>query len=211
MLVFAEAKAELGQLTQQDLDKSINKLRDRADVKMPFLDMAAANANPDPVLAAYYPEVTGANKGVILEIRRERRVELACEGLRVEDLKRWGAGARLADSNQGIYIPGLGAYDMTGDGEPDVAILENPTATAPIDHLTNEQKENLVVTRYLKKADNTDEGFYLTGADGKSGHIGFTTFIKVPRSFVSPKHYYYPIPKQQTILNPNLTQPFGWQ
>ena len=210
LLVYAEAKAELGQLTQADLDKSINKLRDRAGVKLPYLNLASANATPDPVLATYYPEVTGSNKGVILEIRRERRVELACEGFRVDDLKRWGAGARLADNNQGIYIPALGAYDMTGDGEPDVAILENPTATGPIDHLTAGQKAKLVI-RYLKKADNSDEGFYLTGTDGKSGHIGFTTFQKVPRNFISPKYYYYPIPRQQIILNPNLKQPFGWE
>jgi hypothetical protein len=40
--------------------------------------------NRNPLLAAYYPNVTGGNKGVILEIRRERRVELSCEGLRVK-------------------------------------------------------------------------------------------------------------------------------
>jgi len=210
LLAYAEAKAELGQLSQADLDQSVNKLRDRSGVKMPFLNMAAANASPDPVQAAYYPEVSGANSGVILEIRRERRVELACEGLRVEDLKRWGAGAYFAANNQGIYIPGLGAYDMTGEGEPNVAILASPNETGPIDHLTAEQKANLII-RFLLKADNADEGFYLTGADGKSGHVGFTTFQRVPRNFVSPKHYYYPIPRQQTILNPKLTQPFGWE
>lgn len=72
-LNFAEAKAELGTLTQADLDKSIKKIRDR--VGMPNIDLAAANANPDPYLTAEnsgYHNVTGANKGVILEIRRER-------------------------------------------------------------------------------------------------------------------------------------------
>jgi len=208
LLVYAEAKAELNNLTQEDLDKSVNKLRDRADVKLPFLNMAAANANPDPVLAAYYPLVTGANQGALLEIRRERRVEMACEGLRLEDLKRWGSGERFADSNQGIYIPGLGAYDMTGDGEPNVAILASPSETGPIEHLTAEQRARLVI-RYLIRADNTDEGFYLT--DKTSGHIGFTTFHRVPRKFESPKHYYFPIPSQQILLNPNLKQPFGWE
>jgi len=211
LLVFAEAKAELAQLTQTDLDKSVNKLRDRVNVQMPHLVMATANANPDPHLADYYPEVTGVNKGVILEIRRERRVELACEGLREEDLKRWGAGLRFADSQQGIYIPYLGAYDTDGDGEPDVAILENPTATVPIDHLTDEQKSNLRLIRYLMTGSGVDEGFYLNGTDGKSGHIVFTTHVMVPRTFESPKHYYYPIPRQQLILNPQLKQPFGWE
>ena len=45
-LNFAEAKAELGTLTQADLDKSIKKIRDR--VGMPNLSLTAANANPDP-------------------------------------------------------------------------------------------------------------------------------------------------------------------
>jgi hypothetical protein len=47
------------------------------------MDMEAANADPDPYLlsAEYgYRNVKGANQGVILEIRRERGVELADEG-----------------------------------------------------------------------------------------------------------------------------------
>ena len=76
-LNFAEAKAERGTLTQDDIDKSIKPIRDR--VGMPNLDMKAANANPDPYLASNvtgYPNVSGENKGVILEIRRERTIEL---------------------------------------------------------------------------------------------------------------------------------------
>ena len=45
-LNYAEAKAELGTLTQSDLEMSLNKLRDR--VGMPHLNMTNANANPDP-------------------------------------------------------------------------------------------------------------------------------------------------------------------
>ena len=64
-LNYAEAKAELGTLTQNDLDISINKIRDRA--RMPHLNMSAANANPDPLMLKYYPNVTrSTNTGVIL-------------------------------------------------------------------------------------------------------------------------------------------------
>ncbi|WP_282456562.1 RagB/SusD family nutrient uptake outer membrane protein [Chitinophaga sedimenti] len=63
LLTFAEAKAEAGSLTQSDIDKSIKLLRDR--VSMPNLNLATANANVDPVMAAKHPNVTGANKGVI--------------------------------------------------------------------------------------------------------------------------------------------------
>src|SRR5690606_35172326 len=94
LLIYAEAKAELGTLTQDDLDISINKLRAR--VGMPNLNMAAANADPDPYLEEMYPNVeSGANKGVILEIRRERRVELVNEGFRWDDLMRWKEGKKM--------------------------------------------------------------------------------------------------------------------
>jgi hypothetical protein len=206
LLTYAEAKAELGTLTQNDLDLSVNKLRARVD--MPALNMAAANATIDPLLAGYYPNVAGVNKGVILEIRRERRVELSCEGLRSDDLKRWAAGSHFADNNQGIYIPYLGAYDMTGDGQPDLAILANPDEAGPISDLTEAQKNKLVYY-YLRAKNGVDEGFYLS--EDTKGFVGFTAYQKNPRSFIAPKYYYRPIPKQQLILNPKLKQPFGWE
>lgn len=93
LLIYAEATAELGTITQADIDKSIKLLRDR--VGMPDLNMAYANANPDPSLEGEYPNVSGPDKGVILEIRRERRVELACEGYRFDDICRWAAAGSL--------------------------------------------------------------------------------------------------------------------
>src|SRR5690606_20797917 len=48
LLNYAEAKAELGQLTQSDVDKSIKLLRDR--VGMPNVNVQDANAVPDPYL-----------------------------------------------------------------------------------------------------------------------------------------------------------------
>ena len=66
-LNYAEAKAEIGTLTQDDINMTIKKLRDR--VGMPNLDMDDANSNPDPYLSAAetgYPNVSGANKGCLL-------------------------------------------------------------------------------------------------------------------------------------------------
>ncbi|MGH2644263.1 MAG: RagB/SusD family nutrient uptake outer membrane protein, partial [Chitinophagaceae bacterium] len=120
LLNFAEAKAELGTLTQGDIDRSIKLLRDR--VGMPDLNMVYANANPDPYMETEYPNVTGTNKGVILEIRRERRIELVMEGFRWDDLMRWAAGDLLTKQFYGEYFPGPGAYDLDGDGKPDVVI-----------------------------------------------------------------------------------------
>ncbi|TAM94128.1 MAG: RagB/SusD family nutrient uptake outer membrane protein [Chitinophagaceae bacterium] len=92
LLVYAEAKAELanegtGSFTQADLDISVNLLRDR--VGMPHMLMTVP---VDPAMASKFPNVQGPLKNVILEIRRERRVELAGEGFRFDDLMRWKAG-----------------------------------------------------------------------------------------------------------------------
>ena len=60
LLTYAEALAELGTITQADLDKSVNLLRARAGV--PSMNLATANGSPDPVLAAKHPNVPAANK-----------------------------------------------------------------------------------------------------------------------------------------------------
>lgn len=85
LLIFAEAKAELGTLTQADVDKSINLLRTR--VGMPALNISSIV--PDPKWE--FPELTG----IVNEVRRERRIELACEGYRHDDIFRWAAAGKL--------------------------------------------------------------------------------------------------------------------
>jgi hypothetical protein len=202
LLNYAEAKAELGTLTQNDLDRSITLLRDR--VEMPALNMATANASIDPILEAQYPNVTGANKGVLLEIRRERRVELAGEGRRLWDLHRWYAGRLFGERQQGIYLPELGAYDVTGDGEPDVALLNNVGDEAAF---SAEERAKLLFY-YLHDENGNDNLVYLE--NGTSGHLMMTTDITWGKEFKEPQYYYRPIPVGETVLNPNLTQPFGW-
>ena len=54
-LNYAEAKAELGTITQNDIDISVNRLRDR--VGMPHLNLGDANAHPDTYMKALYPNV----------------------------------------------------------------------------------------------------------------------------------------------------------
>jgi hypothetical protein len=201
LLINAEARTELGLLNQTDLDNTINVLRNRAGVAP--LNMTAANTAPDAVLANMYPLVTGSNKGVLLEIRRERNVEMACEGLRFTDLLRWKAGKLLERPTQGMYLAKLGAYDVTGDGIEDIAVLQAPNQESPLDGLPADVKAKLV-KYYL-----SDNSFYLS--NGSSGFIMFPENISAPRSFIEPKYYYFPIPMQQILLNPQLKQPTGWQ
>ncbi|WP_289055920.1 RagB/SusD family nutrient uptake outer membrane protein [Carboxylicivirga marina] len=83
LLIYAEAKAELDDISQNELDITINVLRDRVD--MPHMVLSEINTWNDPNWD--FPELSP----VINEIRRERRVELACEGYRKDDLFRWKA------------------------------------------------------------------------------------------------------------------------
>jgi hypothetical protein len=82
LLNYAEAKAELGQLDQAVVDASINKLRAR--VAMPNMVLANLVADPNTI----FPTISLP----LQEIRRERRVELAGDGFRLNDLLRWKAG-----------------------------------------------------------------------------------------------------------------------
>lgn len=202
LLINAEAKAEAGTIGQTDLDQTINLLRAR--VNMPFLNVGVAL---DPVLSATYPNASGANRALLLEIRRERRVELACEGRRFDDLMRWKSGKLFQDSQQGMYVPALGAMDVTGDGQPDIAILASPNDESAIAGLPAAVKEKLS-KYYLKDKDGKDQNFYLS--KGTSGFIAFTRDRDQPRVFMEPKYYYRPIPISETVVNPQLKQVFGW-
>ena len=82
LLILAEALYEKnGQITDDQLDITINDLRNRAN--MPHLTNAFVSAN-------------GLN--MLEEIRRERTVELAFEGYRRDDLRRWGHGRKCGSS-----------------------------------------------------------------------------------------------------------------
>lgn len=185
LLIHAEAKAELGTLTQADLDASINLLRAR--VGMPSLTMSVAL---DPVLAAAYPNVSGALKNVLLEIRRERRVELACEGLRYDDLMRWSVGALMAKPFTGMYFPGLGAYDLNADGQIDYDLVTSLPAN-PLAGVTY-------------KVLGTD--FFLT--NGSTGNV--IPYPNLVKTFIDPQDYLFPLPTTELLLNTNLTQNPGW-
>ena len=87
LLINAEAKAELGTITQADLDRTINDLRDR--VGMPHLNVEVGFDDPN------WPDYGYNLTPLLQEIRRERRVELAGEGFRWDDLVRWKAGPLL--------------------------------------------------------------------------------------------------------------------
>lgn len=93
MLIYAEATCELGDgdISDADLNISINKIRERSGIA------ALTNA-----LIAPYSNLT-----MLGEIRRERAIELDGENFRFDDLKRWGIAVEELNKNVCInYIAG---------------------------------------------------------------------------------------------------------
>ncbi|PRD50777.1 RagB/SusD family nutrient uptake outer membrane protein [Sphingobacterium gobiense] len=142
LMNYAEAAAELGILTQGDLDKTINVLRNRNGVGLPRLELSggrpAVSGTPydDPARDPTVPSL-------LWEIRRERRSELIFEGLRLNDLRRWKK-LEYADTeknptnNRGAYIV-KSAYSeeqlngITIDGEDEGYIIPSASIQRTVD------------------------------------------------------------------------------
>ncbi len=198
LLNYAEAKAELGELTQGDLDISINLLRSRVGmVHMPLTPMI------DPVQLAKYPGLSSPQLSALLEIRRERRIELALEGYRFDDLMRWNAGNLLEKEQEGIYFSGLGKHDLTGDGVPDLILLSKSQSIPAVKEKNSLGKDLLYYRVGLVGVE--DAGVYLKSETG-----GTVQTSADNGTFIAPKYYYRPIPQGQVQLNPNLKQIFNW-
>jgi len=109
-LNYAEAAAELGTLTQADLDNTINKLRDRANVAHLTLDPGFTDPKKDADVSS-----------LIWEIRRERRTELMMDGFRFQDLMRWKKGYYMdytanPDAYLGAKVQANGTVKLNANG-----------------------------------------------------------------------------------------------
>lgn len=186
LLNYAEAKAELGSLTQDDVNKTLNLLRSRVGIPALTLPVAA-----NPVLAAEY---TKTSNPTILEVRRERRVELAFEGFRKDDLIRWAEGTRFRAQYEGIYITGMHKLiDLDKDGNPDLYVLAS-NESAPSNKIPGVQ--------YLKLS--TANGL----TDGTKGRL--VPFKNQSLPAFQNWEYLNPIPTEEITLNPQLEQNPGW-
>ncbi|AUP79719.1 RagB/SusD family nutrient uptake outer membrane protein [Flavivirga eckloniae] len=98
LLNYAEAKIESGNIDQSTLD-AINLVRERA-----------YNGSGIP-----YPEVTTMDQAELRKIiRRERKVELADEGFRLFDIRRWGIAEKVMNGTA-VGGPANGFSVIGGD------------------------------------------------------------------------------------------------
>ncbi|HEY4324175.1 MAG TPA: RagB/SusD family nutrient uptake outer membrane protein [Mucilaginibacter sp.] len=186
LLNYAEAKAELGQFTSTDWSNTIALIRARAGItNSPY------PATADPYLMSTY--FSNISDPALLEIRRERGVELFSEGQRFDDIKRWKAGNLMSLPYLGIYVPHMNTYYATnGDGVRNVDFVTTaPTPAVP------------GVVYYLVPLTAVN----LT--NGTSGNIHWLVNYDAQRVW-NDKYYYYPIPASEIVLNPKLKQNQGW-
>lgn len=187
LLNYAEAKAELGTLTDDDWAKTVGALRARAGITS---GLSARPTRVDPYLqATYFPNVSNA---VILEIRRERGIELALEGLRFADLIRWKRGELLAVPWRGFYVPAVNKnLDLNEDGIPDVYF-----------HLGTPPSPQVAGVFYI---DVSGGSRTLRNRD----HGELQWMLNIERVWTD-KLYLYPIPANDLAVNPKLGQNPGW-
>ena len=183
LLNYAEAKAELGEFDENIWYQTIGALRERAGVN------PVVPATADSYLQnTYFPNISDK---FLLEIRRERGIELCYEGFRYDDLLRWKKGELMEMQWKGIYVPGLDMpMDLDGNGTPDVSFVQ----TVP------ETKVPGVIYYII-------DGTASQLSEGTKGHLIWRDDEE--REF-SEKKYLHPISNSDILLNPNLEQNPGW-
>lgn len=195
LLNYAEARAELGEITDGDWQKTIGALRSRAGVTGGISQLPT-------VVDTYIKEkfFKDISNPVLLEIRRERQVELALEGFRFNDLKRWNAGHIMASLEwSGIYIPELDKpMDLDRDGNIDVIFYDG----------NNKGPSVTVGAKVAKIAIGGPATNYQTLTADK--HLEW--FKAQTRTWYNDgRQYYYPIPSNAIVLNKNLKNYTFWQ
>ncbi|MBL4678191.1 MAG: RagB/SusD family nutrient uptake outer membrane protein [Mucilaginibacter sp.] len=191
LLNYAEAKAELGTLTDADWNITVGALRRRAGITG---NTATKPTAIDSYLqTTYFPSITDAS---ILEIRRERSIELVFEGFRFNDIVRWKRGPLMDLQWNGFYVPALDTpLDLNGDGVLDVAFYRTMPAN-PVAGVT-----------YVSVADNLSTGS--VNPQRLNADNELTWLTNVQRKW-DDKYYLYPIPESDRLINPKLGQNPGW-
>jgi len=185
LLNYAEAAAELGQMAGNTSiwEQTIAALRKRAGVNPKQPETADTYLQQ-----VYFPEISDK---FLLEVRRERGIELCYEGLRYDDLMRWKKGTLLEMPWKGIYVPAMDQeMDLDGNGTPDVSFVAKTPASP------KQGVSYFVVDGKAAKL-----------SQGTKGHILWR--VDENRKFEDRK-YLKPIANSDLVINPDLGQNPGW-
>lgn len=203
LLNYAEAKAEQGTLTDGDWASTIGALRARAGI--------TGGLTAKPTVADNYLKETyfpGINDPVILEIRRERAVELVFEGFRFDDLLRWKSGDLFKKSWTGMYIPGVNQpLDVDHNGTHDVIYYTSDAGKAAAEALSN----NANAYKVKVSTDPAAEIIQVHVAGNGTGYYLAWFTNNDAKKVWGPKQYFYPIPVSALNNNPQLIQNKGWE
>jgi hypothetical protein len=191
LLSLAEAKAELNTITQGDIELTINALRERAGFDFntyPGSKLTIGGEPTDARLDGIYAQYVGYTPSpIIREIRRERRVEMAWEGLRYADIIRWKAGKLMTVPLRGMM--------MTAEKQEIYDTIRN------LNPLFTDHSNEIVITNVVHK----DQDYFL---DNDGFIICYPRDPNISNGTLpwDDKRYYWPIPRQEIELNKNLTQ-----
>lgn len=203
LINWIEAKAELGGVTQDDIDKSINKLRARP---LDAIAVAKGLKQTAPmklseITADFDPDRDQDVEPLIWEIRRERRLELVFEYSRLVDIRRWKK-LNYMDNNK-YPDTMLGCWIDFNNCDYDRA----NTALNPLLSQSNVGKitvQNANGEKVVWDGTNEDK------------MVGFYVPLNIkPRSVFSDRNYLYPVGKSQinqyNEKGYTLSQTKGWE
>lgn len=181
-LIYAEATCELGngQISDADLDKSLNLVRARGGVA--------------PLNAALIAQAKalGCDMSYLGEIRRERALELYGEGFRVADVCRWGIAEQVFGTER------CGVYVSYGGEDTYLADMKNPVTNQAVydPSVWSDNIEAETITYEDPAYTPTQPGCLIAEK-------------KANRRFAK-KNYLQPIPTDEIQLNPQLLQNPEW-
>lgn len=187
LMNYVEAKNELGQLTQADVDKTLNLVRARA-YNGTGID---------------YPKVTVAGKTqaqLRKIIRMERRMEFPFEGMRYRDLLRWKIAEKTHNTAM-YYLPRTysGAANWNGKRGSE----SNITLAADFEALLDNWDNGCYPLGGVPKIDEDGLPDLAYAVDKY-----ITIFFKM--SFDPQKNYLWPIPAADMLINDNIKQNPGY-
>ena len=181
LLMYAEAMIELGRCTQDVLDATINKLRERA-----YAGTGIA-----------YPQViVGSQSAMRTVLRTERFIELAWEGHRYADLIRWRLAEKVYNRPSYFLLRAWSGSASWDGNEASVSaeyrqLIRNwEDGNYPIGGVPEIDENGIADISYMVNA----------------GYI----VVASQRVFNAARDYLWPVPDSDRLINDNLDQNPNW-